>query len=326
MPPALSPRSRSGVVPTVRRLLRTYSFGFALLVSLALLIANLLTESGGFGWTQQMADFAPLGLAAIASTPAIISGGFDFTISPLIFLTNAVFVIWLLPHGLGGAISVPIVLALGAAVGALQAVLIIVLRIPSVVVTLGLYFILIGVDYKIAPNAVSISSSWLTHLSGSVGPIPGALFTLGAPFVIWFALRFIPYRGVMFAVGSNEATAYSTGVNVGLVRICAYALGGLFAGIGGLALTGLVLSTNSSLSGTYTLIAIAGVGLGGTSLWGGRGGLLGSMLGAVVIYLLGSLLSALQVDPNWLQVMYGGMLLVAVVVGGKLALPAKQAA
>ncbi len=73
---------------------------------------------------------------------------------------------------------------------------------------------------------------------------------------------------------------------------------------------------NPSLSSTYTLLAIAAVALGGTSLWGGRGGLFGPVLGAAAIYLLGNLLTSMQVDPSYLQVMYGGMLIVAVVLGG----------
>jgi ribose transport system permease protein len=134
--------------------------------------------------------------------------------------------------------------------------------------------------------------------------------------VIWAALDRIPYRRTLYLVGSNDATAFSAGVNVALVRICAYALGGMFAGIGGLALTALVASVNASLASTYTLLAIASVALGGTSLWGGRGGLFGPALGAASIYLLQNLLTTLQVNPAWLQVVYGGMLVIAVVLVG----------
>jgi ribose transport system permease protein len=101
--------------------------------------------------------------------------------------------------------------------------------------------------------------------------------------------------------------------------VIAYSLGGLFAGVGALALIAVSLSANPSLSQTYTLLAISAVALGGTSLWGGRGGLLGSLLGAASIYLLGNLLLTLQVNQSYLQVMYGGMLLLAVVLGGVAA-------
>jgi ribose transport system permease protein len=126
----------------------------------------------------------------------------------------------------------------------------------------------------------------------------------------------VPYKRTLYAVGSNDATAFASGVNVALVRVVAYSLGGLFASVGSLALVGLTVSSNANLSQTYTLLAIASVALGGTSLWGGRGGLFGSLLGAASIYLLGNLLQILQVDPSYLQVMYGGMLIFAVILSG----------
>src|ERR1700735_1794815 len=96
-----------------RRVMRDYSFTFGLTLAIGLLIANIATESGGFGLTNQLADVAPLAIAALASTPAIIGGGFDISISPLIFCLNSVFIVWLAPAGLAGAVSVPILLGPG---------------------------------------------------------------------------------------------------------------------------------------------------------------------------------------------------------------------
>src|SRR5579862_2026929 len=173
--PRLSPRRRLDT----RRVMRDYSFSFGLILAIGLLIANITTESGGFGLTNQLADVAPLAIAALASTPAIIGGGFDISISPLIFFTNSVFIVWLVPAGLGGVISIPIMLGVGAAVGMVNGLLITFLRVQPVVVTLAMYFILQGVDLVISPQpqAMPGNGGWTTHLAGSVGPIPGALFT-----------------------------------------------------------------------------------------------------------------------------------------------------
>ena len=103
------------------------------------------------------------------------------------------------------------------------------------------------------------------------------------------------------------------------VRVASYALGGLFAGIGGLALTGLVSSADASNATEYTLVAIAAVVLGGTPLAGGRGGLVGPLLGAFSIYLLQNLLATFAINPAYLQIVYGGILIVAVVLGGVIA-------
>jgi ribose transport system permease protein len=304
----------------VQRAVRTYSFGFAALLALGLLLANIATEHGGFGLTDQLANVAPVAIAAIASASSIIGGGFDLSISPLICLTNCVYVVWLAPHGLGGAISVPIMLAVGLAVGILNGLLIIALRVQPIVVTLAMYFSLQGVDLIIAPNPVSLGNTgWVRHLAQSVGPVPGGLLTIGLPMLIWFGLRFVPFRRLLYAVGSNDTTAFSSGVNVNAVRVASYALGGLFAGFGGLALTALVSSADASNATEYTLVAMAAIVLGGTSLAGGRGGLVGPLLGAFSIYLLQNLLATFAINPAYLQIVYGGILIVAVVLGGAVS-------
>lgn len=305
---------------TLQRAARTYSFGFAALLTVALLITNITTQHGGFGWSNQLANVAPMAIAALASAPSIIGGGFDLSISPLITLTNCVFVVYLLPHGLGGAIAVPIMLGIGLVVGALNGILIVLLRVQPIVVTLAMFFSLQGIDLIIAPNPASVpDTGWLRHLATTVGAVPGAIFTIGIPLLIWIALRFVPFRRLLYAVGSNDATAFSSGVNVNSVRITSYALGGLFAGFGGLALTGLVSSADASNATEYTLTAIAAVVLGGTALAGGRGGLIGPLLGAFSIYLLQNLLATFAINPAYLQIVYGGILVVAVVLGGVLA-------
>jgi len=304
----------------VQRAVRTYSFGFAAVLAIGMLVANITAVHGGFGVADQLANVAPMAIAALASAPSIIAGGFDISISPLILLTNTVYIVWLAPHGLGGAISVPIVLGIGLAVGLLNGLLIIVLRVQAIVVTLATFFSLQGVVLLIAPNPVSLSSSgWVQHLAGSVGPIPGGLFTIGLPLLIWFGLRLVPFGRLLYAVGSNDATAFSSGVNVNAVRVASYGLGGLFAGFGGLALTGLVNSANAASSTEYTLVAIAAVVLGGTPLVGGRGGLVGPLLGAFSIYLMQNLLATFAINPAYLQIVYGGILIVAVVLGGAVS-------
>src|SRR5207244_11049016 len=122
---------------------------------------------------------------------------------PLIYLSCAVFIVWLGPHGLGGAASVPIVLALGIGIGLLNGLLIILLRVPPVVATLSMYFILIGVDLRVVPNSQYLGGSWVHRLAGEVGPIPGALFALLFPIAVWLLLGLTPYKRTLYAVGSN---------------------------------------------------------------------------------------------------------------------------
>jgi ribose transport system permease protein len=321
-PPTGTAKWRSG---DWRRTAQNYSFGFSLALVAVVLIVTLLTESGGFGLTPQLADAAPLVIAALASAPAIIGGGFDLSICPLMFFTNAVYVVWLAPHGLGGVIAIPILLGLGLASGIITGATIMFLRVQPVVVTLAMYFALQGVDLLLAPNPVQLAHTpWFVNLAGSVGPIPGGVITMGVPLLVWFALRAVPFRRLLFAVGSNDATAFSSGVNVSAVRIGSYALGGFIAAIGGIALTALANSANASQATSFTLPAIAAVVLGGTSLAGGRGGLIGVLFGAFAIFLLQNLLATLQINSAWDSIVYGGILIVAVVIQGAMTPQAGQ--
>ena len=299
---------------------RQNSYALSAILLAAAFIATMIQQNGNIGLSSQLAIAAPVTIAALASTPAIIGGGFDLSISPLLVFTNCVYVVWLAPHGLGGAVAVPIVLGVGLLTGLFTGLMISILRVQPVVVTLAMYFALQGVDLLLAPNPVSLGENhrWIYDLAASVGPFPGALFTIGAPLLIWVGLKYVPFRRLLFAVGSNDATAFSAGVNVTAVRVASYGLGGLFAGIGGLSLAALVQSANAANSTQYALPAIAALVLGGTSLAGGRGGLIGVVFGAFSIYLLQNLLANFQVNPAWLQILYGAILIAAVVIQGAL--------
>src|SRR5581483_720064 len=115
------------------------SWAFSVLLMIAVLVATLFQNHGKFGLSDQLAIAAPMVLAAMASAPTIIGGGFDLSISPLLVFTNCVYVVWLAPHGLGGAIAVPIVLGVGLVAGLLTGVTISLLRVQPVVVTLAMY-------------------------------------------------------------------------------------------------------------------------------------------------------------------------------------------
>lgn len=315
---ARMPARRNGV----GSLLRRHTFAFALILGIVLLAINLILRPT-FPIQSQFATFAPLALAAIASTPAIISGrgGLDISISPLMTLTTIVYAAWIVPAGLGGPVSIVFLLLVGAAVGALNGILIVALRLPAVIVTLAMYFILSGVNTRIAPQPVLAGSNWYNLFAGSIGPVPGGLVLILAPIAIWVIVRRTAYGKTLYLVGGNDATAFSVGVDVNATRVIAYSLGGLFAAFGGMAIIGLTSSGSATTSASYTLIAIAAVALGGTSLFGGRGGVLGSVLGAACIFLVQILLGALQVGAVWLQMVYGVMLLVAVVIGAILSGP-----
>lgn len=306
---------------------RTYSF--VLLLFLALLLANLVPDvsRASFSPTQfagTLAIAAPFVIAAIASTPAILSGGggIDLSIGPLLGFVNVIFVVRLIPELDGPATAIPILVGIGLLVGLLNGLLVAIVRLQPIVATLGTYLIIIGWSLKEAPQPIGQAPEWIVDFRGSFGPVPGAIVLVAIPVIVWLALMRTPFHKALLAVGGDERAAFSAGINVAFVRVGAYMLGGFFAVWAGLALTALIQSADPLIGPQYTLVAIAAVAIGGTSLAGGRGGITGSILGAAAIFLIQNLLSGLRVSSLWLQVVYGGILIAALVanaVGRELA-------
>jgi ribose transport system permease protein len=151
-----------------------------------------------------------------------------------------------------------------------------------------------------------------------VGPVPGGLIFIAAVLAIWLALSRTPYRRHLYAVGDNDAAAYTAGVRVSIVRMGAYVIAGLFAAIAGLAVTALIAAGDAALGPSLTLTALAGAALGGTSLAGGRGGVLGGLAGGLSVYLVQNVLSLLGVDSYWVTFSFGAILVAGIALNGIL--------
>ena len=327
-----SSRATSSWGATVRQAAQEHPSLFALVLAVVLFIANVARLPAFAGWSElpgEVGTLAPFALIAMASTPAILSGGagIDLSVAPLMGLINVMFVVYLLPHGLGNpAIAIPLMLLAGGIVGMLNGFMVAVLRFPPVIATLGTYFVLAGLGLDIAPDPVSASPNWTNQLATSIGHIPGAVFSIGGALLFWYLIRRLPYHRALLAVGGGDAAAFSAGVNATLVRIVAYTIGGMVAGLAGLALTGTIQSADTTVWPAYVIVALAAVALGGTALGGGRGGFVGSLLGATCVFLIQNLISVFGISVFYLQVAYGAVLLVAVVIGAQLSGTGRPAA
>nr|WP_274637174.1 hypothetical protein [Microbacterium bovistercoris] len=301
------------------------SWAFALLLAAVLLVVNLAVSPTFLSAERlpaTLATLAPFVLVGFASTPSILSGGIDISVGPLATFINCLFVAVLLPHGIGAwYLAIPILLLASAAIGTVTGLLVAVVRLHPVVASTGVLFVLVGLSITIANTPVSAPANWSDGLARSYGWFPGAIITMGVVAVIWLLLRRTAFVSNLLATGESDISAYGSGVNITVIRVLAYTTGGVFAGVGGIALSALLQSSQASLATTYALLGIAAAVLGGTSLGGGTGGLLGTFLGAVVIYLVQQLLTAFGVQPSFVQVTYGLVLVVGVLLGATLLNP-----
>jgi len=150
--------------------------------------------------------------------------------------------------------------------------------------------------------------------------IPPLVWLILPLLVIWIPLYRSRTGIAMYAIGSNKDAAFLSGVNVNRTRIKLYAVGGLFAGLSGVVLTGITLSASpfATISNTATLNSVAGAVLGGVSLAGGVGGLAGPAMAALVLYFIPNILLAYGIDPAYSQIITGALTIFVVLVGGLL--------
>ncbi|ESX82955.1 ABC transporter permease [Mesorhizobium sp. M0915] len=290
--------------------------GFAAVLLVILIAVNLLLNPARFhpaAWGALIGLAAPLIGAALASAPVILAGrgGIDISVGPLMGFVNAMVIqVLFLRLGMSSPlVIVPAALLIGAVVGAANGFLATIVRIQPIVATLGTYLILTGVTLTILPAPIGPAPGWLKAMAGPWSALPLALI-----FLFWWLVRQTPYYDQLMAVGSDDRAAYTAGVQVTKVRFIAYVMTGILAACAGLMLTALIGSADPNIGPTYTLIAIAAVALGGVSLAGGRGGLAGAAIGAIDIFLLQSVLTAFNVSTYVLQIAYGAILVVAVIM------------
>jgi ribose transport system permease protein len=303
---------------------RESAWTLGLIGFLALLLAftKLIQPTYGVPGVQGLAiSVVPLALAAVGQSIVVISGGIDLSVGAMMALTSVVSASLMKGQTEEFGIVVVIgVLFLGVLLGAINGGLVVLTRVPDIVVTLAMSFVWAGCALLVLKTPGGGSAKWLKELvAGSFGNewIPkAAIVLLVIVAVIWIPLRRSRLGLSIYAIGSNRLAAFRSGVPVGRTRILAYVLTGLFAAIGGLSLTAST-GIGTPVPGPYTLMSVAAVVLGGVSLAGGRGGVFGALVAVVILQLIRTDMTFLNVNTN-LAVVVQGVILIGVVMIGSL--------
>ncbi len=269
----------------------------------------------------------PLAFAAMAQAVVVISGGIDLSVGPVIALVNVASARFMLGEDFATALLIAAALVVaGVLIGAVTGAAIVVSRVPDIVVTLATSFIWAGLALWILPiPGGGAPQQFLDLLTGYAGWewIPSGLLAIVAALaIVWLPLRWRRPGFAIYAVGSNRNAAFLSGVNVARTRIMAYAIGGVFAALGGLALTATtgIGSAQAEQQAGYTLRSVAAIVLGGVSLLGGKGGLVGPVAAAFVLSIVNAILTFENVDPNYGAVIQGTLIVLVVMFGGLLLL------
>ena len=305
------------------RLRRRFAYAWPAVAAAAVLLALNVAIDPSFldpaNWPAILAVAMPFVLIAMAAAPAIVSGGggIDLSIGPLAGLVNAVLVGAVFPAGITSPLLVvPAVIALGGLAGAANGVLVAWIRVPPIIATLGTYLVLSGLTLEILPMAGGRAPDWMIALGGGFGGFPLPLVVLAAVGLGWLPLRRSAFGRNLLATGGEQRAAFTSGVDVATVRFLVYVAGGTIAAVTGFAFTVSLGSGAPTAAAPYTLIGIAGAVLGGVSLAGGRGGLLGAPPGGAVRVVVEAPQSQPPVAAVYAQFAYGLILILALAANG----------
>ena len=299
-----------------------WTLGLIGFLAALLVFTKLIQPTYGVTGVQGLAiSVLPLALAAVGQAVVVISGGIDLSVGAMMALTSVVSATLMKGQpeefGVGVVVSV---LILGLVLGAINGGLVVLTRVPDIVVTLAMSFVWAGCALLVLKTPGGGSAKWLKEIvTGSLGNewIPKAAVVL----IVIVALVWIPLRRsrlglAIYAIGSNRLAAFRSGVPVGQARILAYVFTGLFAALGGLSLTAST-GIGTPVPGPYTLMSVAAVVLGGVSLAGGRGGVFGAIVAVMILQLIRTDMTFLNLNTN-LAVVVQGLILIGVVMIGSL--------
>ncbi|PJN95806.1 ribose ABC transporter permease [Amaricoccus sp. HAR-UPW-R2A-40] len=309
---------RGGIA--AQQMLWAFASLIVLLVFFSLASPNFLQTSNILAVLQAT---AVNGVLAIAVTMIIITGGIDLSIGTLMTFTAVTAGVVLTNWGLPLPVGIVVAIGMGAFCGLISGTLVTRMRIPPFIATLGMMLILKGLSLVVSgtkpiyfndtPGYTQIAQGSLVGAVLPGVPVPNGVLIL---FIVAILQAWVLNRTLLgrycFAMGSNEEAVRLSGVDTRAWKTAIYALGGAICGIAGLLISSRLNSAQPALGLGYELDAIAAVVIGGTSLAGGRGTILGTVIGALIMAVLLNGLRIMSVAQEWQTVVTGLIIIAAV--------------
>jgi len=275
-------------------------------------------------------EVAAIGVVAAGQTFVILTGGIDLSVEAMVSFSGVTAAILIagsnqsggqIALGIPAELAIPIALAAGALIGALQGTIITAFNINPFIVTLGFRSILLGTSLVVTRGApINIATSDVIRFIQSSIPLDFLGLRIPTPFVIafiiyvivWVVLRHTKLGRYTYAIGGNETAARLSGINVSRMKIYIYAISGFLASVGGILVLSRLQSGAYQNGTDMTLISVAAVVIGGTALSGGTGGIWGTLVGALIIRLVQQGLVYLDVQSSAKDIVIGVIIVLAV--------------
>ena len=260
-------------------------------------------------------QISTLALISIGQTFAILSAGIDLSVGSQLALVSVVCAQQMLNYGVAGGVVAGVFA--GALAGLVNGLLIAKARIPPFIATLGMLVAARGVALTLSGGLpiAGLPREFLVLGAGYWGPFPIPTIIAVAAFVLaHFVLSRTIFGRYVYAIGSNEEAAVLSGINVAKYKILVYVASGVFAGIAGVVLTSRVISGQPTLGEVQELYSIAAVVIGGGRITGGAGGIRQTLMGVLVLGILGNGLNLIQVSSYVQNIVIGAIIVGAVYI------------
>ncbi len=314
-------RRDAGLKAWLQRNILTVAVGGVLLilfVFFSLTADSFFTSANILNILRQI---APTMITAVAMTFVITTSGIDLSVGSMVALSGSLLAIW--THGgMDSTLALILVLLLGGVVGLVNGWFTSYRGLPPFIVTLATLGVVRGVALLITQGYSTPipDESWVTVLGqGRVYGVPvPALIAVVVAAIGWFTFTHTPYGRYVVGLGSNYESLRRTGVNTKLINLIVFLVSGIVAAIAGVIVAARLASGSSNAGQGFELEVITAVVLGGTSLLGGRGSVLGTVLGALVLGVIANGLVLLHVSPFYVQIAQGVILLLAIFMNTRL--------
>jgi simple sugar transport system permease protein len=297
---------------------------FAAIAILVMLLIGAQVRFGNFltpgNMSALLLDNASVIVLAVGMTFVILTAGIDLSVGSVMAFTG-IFGAKLMSDGVPTAIAIPIMFACGAAIGLLIGVLVQYFNVQPFIASLAGLFLGRGLAFVVSLNQINVKNKevgWLqsTRIGfGSWYITPTGIIAILVVVIGALVLQFTRFGRTIYAVGGSESSARLMGLQVSRTKILAYVISGFCGGLAGLLLTAYSGSSAYPRSGIGTeLDVIAAVVIGGTLLTGGRGYVLGSLIGVLVLGCINTIISFMGAEQSWNRIIVGALLLLFIVL------------
>ncbi|SMX33906.1 ABC transporter permease [Maliponia aquimaris] len=320
---------REGLVPKIQHTLHTNPAMVPLIVLvISVAVFGLLLGSkffSPFALTLILQQVQIVGIVAVAQSLVILTAGIDLSVGAIMVMSSVVMGQFTFRYGIPAPVSIACGLAVGTLIGFINGWLVAKVKLPPFIVTLGMWQIVLATNFlysanetirsqDIAEKAPSLQFFGTTIKMGGATLTYGAIFMVLLFFVVAYMLKQTAWGRHVYAVGDDKEAAELSGIEANKVLISVYMASGLICGFAGWALIGRIGSVSPTSGQLANIESITAVVIGGISLFGGRGAVMGSLFGALIVGVFTLGLRLMGADAQWTYLLIGLLIIGAVAV------------